>query len=298
MGNHGNYVASLGKVVRWLADIAEKKGIQVFPGFSGHELIYENDAVAGVQTGDSGIDKHGNKKENYQPGTEVRSKITILAEGARGHLTKKLIEKFDLAKASNHQVYSTAVKELWEIPEGTFQPGRAMHAMGYPLTFEQFGGSFIYGLSKTQVVVGLVVGLDYKDPTFDPHHAFQIFKKHPFVSKILEKGRMVRYGAKVIPEGGLFSMPEMYHDGVMIVGDSAGFLSMPSLKGIHLGIESGMMAAKSAFEALKKNDFSKNQLALYAELFKKSNARKDLYRVRNFRQGFKKNLFFISERKL
>ncbi len=292
MGNHGNYVASLGRVVKWMAGIAEKKGIQVFSGFSGHELIYDNDRVVGLRTGDSGIDKHGAKRANYQAGTEIRSKVTVLAEGARGHLAKILIDKFELAKDRNPQVYSTAVKELWEVPEGTFQPGRVLHAMGWPLTFEQFGGSFIYGLSKTQVVLGLVVGLDYRDPTFDPHHAFQLFKKHPLVAKILEKGRMVKYGAKAIPEGGYFSMPKSYHDGVMIVGDSAGFLSMPSLKGIHLGIESGMMAAKAAFEALKKNDFSAKQLGLYEELFKKSNARRDLYQVRNFRQGFKRNLFF------
>lgn len=292
MDNRGYYVASLGKITRWLAGIAEKKGAQIFPGFTGHEPIYQKGCVAGIQTGDSGIDLHGKKKENYQPGTAVYSKLTILAEGARGHLTKQIVQKLGLDRNRNPQIYSAGVKELWEVPPGTLEPGRVIHTMGYPLGFDQFGGGFIYGLSGNLVALGLVVGLDYKDPTFDPHRAFQTYKQHPFVTKFLEKGKMLRYGAKALPEGGLFSMPQFYHDGLMIVGDSASFLSMPSLKGIHLGIESGMLAAKTAFEALRKGDYSKNQLALYETLFKKSSAYKDLRPVRNFRQGFKRNLFF------
>ena len=236
MGNRGKYFISLGKLTRWLAEIAEGKGVQIFSGISGQELIFEEGKVVGVRTGDSGIDEHGVKQPNYQPGAEIRAKLVIFAEGARGHLTKIFIEKFRLDKESNPQVYSSGVKELWEVPEGAFEPGRAVLAMGWPLTFSQFGGGFIYGMNKTQICVGLAVGLDYDDPTLDVHHAFQIFKQHPLVAGILKNGRMVRYGAKAIPEGGIFSLPRLYADQAMIVGDSAGFVAMPALKGIHLGI--------------------------------------------------------------
>lgn len=292
MSNHGNYVAILGKVVRWLSEIAEKKGVQVFTGFSGHELIYDNGRVVGVRTGASGIDKHGKPMANYQPSTDVHAKITILAEGTRGHLTKSLVEKFKLAENRNPQIYSLGVKEVWEIPEGNFQVGKVLHTMGYPVEFNQFGGGFIYGLSKTTVVLGLVVGLDYTDPTYDVHHAFQIYKKHPLVLNILKGGRMVRYGAKTIPEGGLLAVPKLYHDNVMIIGDSAGLMAMPSLKGVHLALRSGMLAAQVAFEAVKKNDTSSQELSSYERLFKDSAVYKELYPVRNFRQGFKRNLLW------
>ncbi len=286
MGNRGNYVISLGKLTRWLAEIAEKKGVQVYPGFGVSEILYENERVIGAKTVDTGVDKHGKPMDNYQPGDEVRAKITIFAEGPRGSLTKKLIQKMGLAKNSNPQVYSTGVKELWDIPEGVFEAGRVIHTLGHPMSFEEFGGGFIYGLNGRQVAVGIAVGLDYKDPTFDPHAALQVYKKHPFVAKILEKGRILKYGAKTIPEGGLYSLPQLYLDGAMIVGDSAGFLSMPSLKGVHLAIESGMLAAKAAAEAFEKKDFSKDQLKRYEALYKASEGYKNLYRVRNFRAAF------------
>lgn len=286
MGNHGNSVVSLGKVTRWLADIAEKKGVQVYPGFSVSEMLYENGRVIGAKTIDTGVDKHGKPMDNFQAGNEIRAKITILAEGPRGSLTKSLCRTLKLEEKSNPQVYSTGVKELWDLPEGTFAAGRIMHTLGFPFSFNHFGGGFVYGLNGRQVVVGIAAGLDYKDPTFDSHAALQLYKKHPLIAKILEKGKLMRYGAKTIPEGGLYSLPKLYHDGVMIVGDSAGFLSMPSLKGVHLAIESGMLAAKAAFEALKENDFSAKKLGLYEELFKKSAGFKTLFRTRNFRAGF------------
>lgn len=291
MNDKGNYVATLGKVVRWLAEIAEKKGVQIFTGFAGHEPIMENGKVVGIRTGASGIDKHGHPMANYQLPTDVRAKITILAEGTRGHLTKVLVDKLNLQKDRNPQVYSLGVKEVWEVPEGNFGVGQIAHTMGYPLPFDVFGGGFIYGMSKNVVALGLVVGLDYTDPTFDTHHAFQIYKQHPAVAKILKGGKMVRYGAKTIPEGGLFSVPQLYHDNLMIVGDSAGLVAMPALKGIHLAILSGMMSAKTAFEALQKGDTSSQQLSRYQELFEKSEVYKELYAVRNFRQSFKNNLF-------
>ncbi len=286
MGNHGNFVASLGKVTRWLAEIAEKKGVQVYPGFAVSEMFYENGRVVGAKTISTGVDKHGQPMDNFQAGDEIRAKITILAEGPRGSLTKQLCRKLELDKGANPQVYSTGVKELWDLPEGTFEAGRIMHTLGFPFSFNHFGGGFVYGLNGRQVAVGIAAGLDYKDPTFDPHAALQVYKKHPFIAKILGKGKLLRYGAKTIPEGGLYSLPKLYHDGVMIVGDSAGFLSMPSLKGVHLAIESGMLAAQAAFEALKANDFSAKQLSLYDTLFKKSAGYKTLAKTRNFRAGF------------
>ncbi len=288
--NKGNYVASLGKITRWLADIAEKKGVQIFPGFSAAELWYEDGKVAGVLTGASGIDKHGEPMPNYQPPTRVRARLTILAEGTRGSLAKMLIQRFQLDKGRNPQIYSLGVKEVWEIPEGRIEAGYVAHSMGYPLSLDQFGGAFIYGMSSTVVALGLAVGLDYADPGFDPHHAFQMYKKHPFVANLIAGGKMIRYGAKTIPEGGFFAIPQLYHDNVMIVGDSAGLVAMPSLKGIHLAIYSGMLAAKTAFEALQQNDFSQQQLQRYEKLFRQSPIHKTLYPVRNFRQGFKSNL--------
>ena len=286
MGNHGNSVVSLGKMTRWLSEIAEKKGVQVYTGFSVSEMLYGNGRVIGAKTIDTGVDKHGNAMENFQAGNEVHAKITILAEGPRGSLTKALCRKLKLDERSNPQVYSTGVKELWDLPEGTFEAGLIMHTLGFPFAFNHFGGGFVYGLNGRQVVVGIAAGLDYTDPTFDAHAALQVYKKHPMIAKILGKGKLLRYGAKTIPEGGLFSLPQLYHDGVMIVGDSAGFLAMPSLKGVHLAIESGMLAAKTAQAALQKNDFSSKQLSQYDTLFKNSAGYKTLAKTRNFRAGF------------
>jgi len=290
MSNKNNHVACLGKITRWLAKIAEEKGVQIYPGFTGYEMLYKNNRVVGVRTGDSGIDKKGEPVANYQPGTDIFAKIVILAEGARGHLIKELKNKFNLSEGRNPQVYSLGVKELWEVPEGVFQAGRVIHSLGYPLNSKQFGGAFMYGLSGNRVAIGLAAGLDSEDPTFDFHHAFQIYKKHPFVANILKNGKLIHYGAKTIPEGGFFSIPQLYHHGFMLVGDTAGLLSMPSLKGIHLAVQLGMFSAKSALEALKNDDYSQNQLSLYEKLFKNSQIYRELYRFRNFRQAFEKGV--------
>ncbi len=290
MSNKGNYVVMLGKLVRWLAEIAEKKNVQVFSGFSARELVFENGQLAGIRTGATGIDHQGNPMANYQPPTEVRAKLVILAEGPRGSLTRDLIKALDLAKGRNPQVYSLGVKELWEIPEGAFEKGRIVHSLGYPLGIDQFGGGFIYGVTKTLVAIGVVAGLDIADPSFDTQRALQIYKNHPFVSRIIKDGKLLRYGAKTIPEGGLFALPQLYHDKVMIVGDAAGFLAMPSLKGVDSSMRSGMLAARAACDALKANDASASRLSLYEKLFKASPIYKELYPVRNFRQAFKANL--------
>ena len=292
MGNHGNYTASLAEICRYLATKATEKGVEIYTGFSMSELLYDgNGKVIGAKTIDSGVDHHGEPQENFQPGSLVEAKLTILAEGSRGSLTKKLIEKFELQKGKNPQIYSLGCKELWSVPEGTIKAGEIYHTMFYPaVQNDVFGGGFIYGLNDNKVTVGLVLGLDYPDPTFDIHKAFQMWKTHPAVAKFLKNGKLIEYGAKTLPEGGWYSIPKLYTDHALIVGDGAGFLAMPALKGIHLAIHSGMLAAETALTALEKNDFSENTLQQYEKLVMKSPIYKELYRVRNFRQGFIKGM--------
>ena len=288
MGNKGNYTASLGEVCRFLAAKAAEKGVEIYTGFAMSELLYdENGKVIGAKTIDTGVDHHGEPLENFQPGSLVEAKLTILAEGTRGSLTKKWMEKFDLMKGKNPQIYSLGCKELWSIPEGRIQPGEIYHTMGFPaMQNNVFGGGFIYGLNNNKVAVGLVLGLDYADPTLDIHKAFQLWKTHPVVAKTLKDGKMIEYGAKTLPEGGWYSLPKLYTDHVLVVGDGAGFLAMPALKGIHLAIHSGMLAAETALTALEKNDFTEQSLQLFEQLVRKSSIYKELHRVRNFRQGF------------
>lgn len=290
MNNTGNYVASLSQICRYLILKAEEKGVEIYPGFSVDEILYQDGKVIGAKTIDTGIDHHGNQLENFQPGTRIEAKLTIFAEGTKGSLARQLIEKYKLDHDKNPQVYSLGCKELWSVPEGTIQPGEIYHTMGYPLNLKEFGGGFIYGMKDNKVAVGLVVGLDYQDPTFDVHDAFQIWKTTAFVSKFLKGGKLQEYGAKTLPEGGYYSIPKLYTDNALIVGDSAGLLTMPALKGVHLAITSGMLAAKTAAEALSKNDFSEKSLSLYESLMKDSLIYKEMYPVRNFRQGFAKGM--------
>jgi electron-transferring-flavoprotein dehydrogenase len=290
MNNIGNYTASLGEICRYLAGKAEEKGVEIYTGFAVDEILYKDGKVIGARTKDTGIDHLGNRLENFQPGTRVEAKITIFAEGTRGSLAKMLIKKFNLAKDRNEQVYSLGCKELWSVPDGNIKPGEIYHTMGYPLRNEEFGGGFIYGLNDNKVAVGLVVGLDYKDPTLDVHDAFQIWKTTPLVSGILKGGRFLEYGAKTLPEGGYYSVPKLFIDNALIVGDSAGLVAMPALKGIHLAIKSGMLAAQTAARALLNNDTSENSLQKYEELINDSFIRRDLFPVRNFRQAFSKGL--------
>jgi electron-transferring-flavoprotein dehydrogenase len=290
MNNIGNYTASLGQLCRYLADKAIGKGVELYTGFAMDEIIYRDGKVCGAKTKDTGIDHHGNRMENFQAGTRVEAKLTIFAEGTRGSLAKMLIKKFNLTEGKNEQVYSLGCKELWSVPEGNIEPGQIYHTMGYPLDMDEFGGGFIYGLNDNKVAIGLVVGLDYKDPSFDTHHAMQIWKTTPFVSKILKGGRLVEYGAKTLPEGGFYAIPKLYVDNAMIVGDSAGMVAMPALKGIHLAIKSGMLAAQTAAIALANNDTSEKSLQQYETMVNHSSIREELYPVRNFRQGFAKGL--------
>jgi len=290
MGNKGNYVASLGQVCRYLATKAEEKGVEIYTGFAVDEILYKDGKVSGAKTKDTGIDHHGKQLENFQPGTSIEAKVTIFAEGTRGSLAKMLFSKYDLTSGRNEQVYSLGCKELWSVPEGNIQAGEIYHTMGYPLQNDEFGGGFIYGLKDNKVALGLVVGLDYQDPTFDVHDAFQIWKTTPFVSRILKGGKLVEYGAKTLPEGGLYAVPKLYVDNALIVGDSAGLVAMPALKGIHLAVRSGMLAAQATADALVSGDTSERSLSKYESLVNNSNIYKELYPVRNFRQGFAKGL--------
>jgi len=290
MNNIGNYTASLGQLCRYLAEKAQEKGVEIYTGFAVDEILYKDGKVIGAKTKDTGLDHHGNKLENFQAGTSVEAKMTIFAEGTRGSLTKMLIKKFNLNEGKNEQVYSLGCKEVWSVPEGNIAAGQIYHTMGYPLNMDEFGGGFIYGLNDNKVAIGLVVGLDYKDPSFDTHDAMQVWKTTPFVSKILRGGRMVEYGAKTLPEGGYYSIPKLFTDNALIVGDSAGMLAMPALKGIHLAIKSGMLAAETTVNALQKNDTSEKCLQQYETLVNNSWIYKELYPVRNFRQGFAKGL--------
>jgi len=290
MSNKGNYVASLGQICKYLAVKAQEKGVEIYPGFAVDEILYKDGKVTGAKTKDTGLDHQGHQLENYQPGNRIEAKITIFAEGTRGSLTKMLIKKYNLNKNRNEQVYSLGVKELWTVPQGNIEAGQIYHTMGYPLNFDEFGGGFIYGLKDNKVAVGLVVGLDYKDPSFDVHDAFQIWKTNPFVSKILKGGKLVEYGAKTLPEGGHYAIPKLYVDNALIIGDSAGLVAMPALKGIHLAIRSGMLAAQAAADALSNNDTSEKSLRQYEILLNNSAIHKEMYAVRNFRQGFAKGL--------
>jgi len=286
MHNKGNYVVSLGELVRWLGPIVGEMGVDLFAEFAASRVLVEDGRVVGVRTGDKGIDKNGQAKPNFEPGVDIKAKITILAEGPRGTLTKQLAGMFDLYAGKNPQVYSVGVKELWQLPEDRFPAGTVIHTMGYPLDMDTFGGAFIYGMQDRIVDLGLVVGLDYKNPTLDPHDELQKLKLHPAIKELLQGGKMISAGAKAIPEGGYFSMPRLYGEGFMILGDSAGYLNGARLKGIHLAFKSGILAAETAFQALLDGDSSSAKLQQYDALFEASWAKDELWKQRNFHQAF------------
>ncbi|MGA9563986.1 MAG: NAD(P)/FAD-dependent oxidoreductase, partial [Candidatus Korobacteraceae bacterium] len=284
--DHGNYVISINRFVKWLGSKVEAAGITVFTGFAGTELLFEKGRVCGIRTDDKGVDKNGQQKSNFEPGYDLKAKVVILAEGSRGSLTKQLIGRFLLDHERNPQTYGIGVKELWELPPGRIATGEVIYTMGYPLTLHEYGGAWIYGSRDNQVSLGFVTGLDYADPRIDPQRVLQEFKKHPFIAKLLEGGKMVRYGAKSLPYGGWWCIPPVAGDGWMILGDSAGFLNSQRLKGIHLAIKSGMLAAETAFDAMGKDDFSLEVLAKFQERVDSSWIKEELWPVRNFHQGF------------
>jgi electron-transferring-flavoprotein dehydrogenase len=290
MQNHGNYVISLNKLVKWLGGLVEKKGVNLFTQFAGRELLYSENGIAGVLTEDKGVDKNGKPKDNFTPGYELRAKVTVLAEGPRGSLTKDLVAKLKL-DGLNPQVYGIGIKELWDVQPGRIETGYVAHMLGWPLGPEMYGGGWVYGLRDNRVSLGMVLGLEYANPLFDPHEAFQKFKTHPFVRRILEGGKLVRYGAKTVPYGGWYSMPRNYVDGGLIVGDSASLLNSQRLKGIHTAIKSGMLAAETIYEALCAGDTSAKTLSAYPRKIDQSWLKKELYEVRNFHQAFHDGLW-------
>jgi len=288
--NHGNYIVSVSKLAKWLGGLVEQAGVNVFTQFAGAQLIREGEAVAGVITEDKGRDKDGKPKDNFTPGYELRAKITVLAEGPRGSLTKHLVADKNLG-GLNPQVYSIGVKELWEVLPGRIKPGWVAHTLGWPLDSSMYGGGWIYGMRDNRVSLGLVTGLEYHNPRFDPHEAFQRFKTHPFVRRILEGGKLVRYGAKTIPVGGWYSIPRTYLDGCLIIGDSASLLNSQRLKGIHMAIKSGMLAAETILEALRAGDTSAAKLSVFRRKVDESWIGRELRSVRNFHQSFQHGLW-------
>jgi electron-transferring-flavoprotein dehydrogenase len=283
--NHGNYIISLNRFVRWLSEQAEAEGIDIFTGFAATEVLYEGDRVVGVRTGDRGVDKHGERKGTFEPGVDIKAAVTIFADGVRGNLTKTVVRKLGL-DGQAPQAYAIGIKELWEIPPDRIKPGTVVHTMGYPLRHEEFGGGFIYASPEGRLAVGFVVGLDYRDPLLDPHMAFQQFKQHPIVSEMLRDGQMTRYGAKALPEGGWYAIPRCHIDGALIVGDAAGFLNSMRLKGIHLAMKTGICAADAAFDAVRAGDVSASKLASFQQLVNAGSVRRELYPVRNVHQAF------------
>ena len=289
--NHGNYVVSLAKVTRWLGNMAEGLGVEIFPGFPAAEVLYNGDgSVKGVATGDMGIGKDGMPTENFQPGMELHAKYTLFCEGARGHLGRQLNEKFGLGKASDPQVYGIGIKELWEIDPAKHQPGLVIHTAGWPLDADTYGGSFLYHIDNNQVMVGFVVGLAYTNAYLSPFEEFQRYKTHPEIRAFLEGGKRVSYGARAITAGGLMSLPKLTFAGGALVGDDAGFLNASRIKGSHAAIKTGMLAAEAAFEAVRTGR-SGDELTAYPEAFRNSWLHDELYRARNFKQWMSKGLY-------
>jgi electron-transferring-flavoprotein dehydrogenase len=286
LDNRGGYVISLSRFTRWLAGLAAEKGCELFPGFPGVEVLYDGDRVIGVRTGDKGVDKEGNRKGNFEPGVDLMAKVTVFGEGPRGSLAKQLIPKLGLDENREPMTYLTGVKEVWELPEGQENLKEVIHTLGYPMPADTYGGGAIYPMSGNQIALSLLAGLNAPDPFQDSHERFQMFKQHPFVQSLIQEAKLVEYGAKTVSIGGYFSIPKLAFDGGMLVGDTAGIFDSRRIKGIHLSMRSGMLAAEAAFAALLRGDTSRAVLSSYEESLKESDAGRDLWRARNFHQGF------------
>jgi len=282
MHNHGNYVISLGNFCKWLATQAEALGVQIFPGFPAADLLIENGRIAGVITGEFGVAKDGSKKPSYQPGMEIKGKVTLFAEGCRGSLSEQLIKQFNLRDGTSPQTYGIGIKELWEIDSAKHKPGLAIHSVGWPLDSQTYGGSFLYHGENNRVAVGFVIGLDYQNPHLDPFLEFQRFKTHPAIRKYFEGGRRICYGARALNEGGFQSIPKLVFPGGALIGDGAGFINVPKVKGTHTSMKSGMLAAEA---------IAAGTLESYPESLKQSWVYDELHKVRNIRPGFDFGLF-------
>ena len=291
MHNHGNYIISLGNFCRWLAEQAEALGVEIYPGFSAANLLFNEDgAVKGVVTGDMGIEKDGTPGDRFEPGMELHARYTFFAEGCRGHLGKQLKTRFNLEDGVQTQTYGIGIKELWEIDPAKHQPGLVLHTAGWPLPSDTYGGSFLYHLENNQVAVGFVVGLDYKNPYLSPYEEFQRFKTHPHISDTFAGARRISYGARALNEGGLQCLPKLTFPGGVLVGCDAGTLNMPKIKGTHTAMKSGMLAAEAAFAALQ-TESPAAELTAYSDSFKASWVQTELHAARNVRPSFKWGLW-------
>ncbi|MDO5505284.1 MAG: electron transfer flavoprotein-ubiquinone oxidoreductase [Pseudoxanthomonas suwonensis] len=286
MHNTGNVIVSLGAMCAWLAPQAEVLGVEVFPGFAAAETLHdETGKVIGVRIGDMGVARDGSQKPSYTPGIDIHAKVTVLAEGVRGHLTKRLLQRFDLCKDADPQTYSIGVKELWQVPEDRVKPGNIVHTLGWPVDNNTYGGGFVYHLDKGRLAIGHVSGLDYRDPQYRPWEAFQQWKAHPLITPLLEGGSIISAGARAIVTGGWQSLPKVEMPGALLIGDAAGLLNVPKIKGTHQAIRSGMLAAEHlADNALAANGFDARLRA--------SEAMAELRKVRNVKPAFKKGFWF------
>ena len=297
MHNEGNYIVSLGNLCRWLAEQAEELGVNIFPGFAAAEVLYdENGAVRGVATGDMGIGKDGEPTDNFEPGMELIGRQTVFAEGCRGSLTGELMEKYNLRDGVEAQTYGIGIKEIWEVKPELHDEGATLHTIGWPLKSDTYGGSFLYHNENNQVAVGFVIGLDYRNPHLSPFDEFQRFKNHPDIRPVFEGGTRVSYGARAISEGGLQSIPKLTFPGGLLIGDTAGFLNVPKIKGTHTSMKSAMLAAEAIYEMLpveydEENPGPALEATAYPEKLKDSWLWQELHKVRNIRPGFKKGLW-------
>ena len=286
--NDGAYIVSLANVVRWMGEQAEAAGVEIYPGFAAADVLYdENGAVKGVVTGDMGIGKDGQPTSQYQPGMELHAKYTIFAEGARGHLGKRLMSKFDLNAGKDPQAYGIGIKEVWQVPAEQHKEGLVVHAAGWPLESDTYGGAFMYHMDNNEIAIGQIVGLDYANPYLSPFEEFQRFKTHPAIAKYLKGGKRISYGARAITAGGILSLPKLYFKGGVLVGCDAGFLNASRIKGSHAAIKTGMLAAEAIAPALAAGR-ERDELPTYEEAFEQSWLKEELWRARNFKQWFKK----------
>ncbi|MBD5804266.1 Electron transfer flavoprotein-ubiquinone oxidoreductase [Azoarcus sp. Aa7] len=292
--NHGNYIVRLGNVAKWLGEQAEALGVEVYPGFAGAEILFdETGAVKGVATGDMGVTREGEQGPAYQPGMELHAKYTLFAEGCRGHLGKQLEAKFNLRNGVDPQTYGIGLKELWEVPAERHEPGVVVHTTGWPLPSDTYGGGFVYHLEDNLVAIGYVVGLNYTNPHLSPFEEFQRYKTHPEIRKYLEGGKRLAYGARAIAAGGLQSQPKLVFPGGALIGDDAGFLNAARIKGSHAAIKSGALAAEAAFEAVTA-ERSRDELAAFPEAFRSSWLYDELHKTRNFKPYMKRGLWMGS----
>src|SRR5690242_7646736 len=286
MRNHGNYIISLGNLCRWLAQQAEALGVEIYPGFAAAEVLYTQDgSVRGVATGDLGVGRNGQPTERHQPGMELHARQTLFAEGCRGSLTKTLFERFKLRDGVDPQTFGIGIKELWEVDPAQHRPGQVIHTIGWPLDLQTYGGSFLYHLENHQVAVGFVLGLDYRNPYLSPFEEFQRFKTHPEIRRTFDNARRVCYGARAITEGGFQSLPRLSFPGGLLIGDAAGTLNVPKIKGSHTAMKSGMTAAEALYEHLRTGGGA--EVVGYPERLRHTWLRDELYRVRNIRPAFR-----------